>query len=160
MFINQLLYATDQTQVEEFFERQLKEQQYLIEEEAKTRIPVSSITSELILDALKVGGWEKLRFNVTKPLEGQLPLPYVRNDWQIKVSEDYIQFTGWKSGAIDLKVDLIEDEELICTFLEWLYEGGKCPLTTKKGMLILAGKTTNRAYPNKQNSLTRKQNKK
>jgi hypothetical protein len=100
------------------------------DEEPCETVHVSPIHAELFRDALTLDNrWKsEMRpiigvFNPAKNYHS-----HNRDGWFITINQDTIQFFGEKTELIDTAADLVSDETLICEFLDWLYEGGSCPL--------------------------------
>ena len=128
------------------------------------------IMSELIEDALKAAEWE-IRTEQSQYVDFYNTLTgatgmrmsegrrvYIRDGLKIVVTDSAILFGGKGSIFIDSTADIVTDEDLLLKFLDWLYEGGDCPIMN--GLMHRLVKKANTYPTSNSNNLNRKNNRK
>jgi hypothetical protein len=101
-------------------------------------IPLTELNAELIEDVLRGSDWKiEVRIDVEKFrrdswLYGQVkedcvfPV-YKRDDLEIIIKDNCIEFAGEPAKLIDDTVDLIADENNLLSLFDWIEEGGPFP---------------------------------
>lgn len=129
------------------------------------------IMSELIEDALKAAEWE-IRTEQSQYIDFYNTLTgatgmrmsegrrvYIRDGLKIVVTDNAILFAGKGSHFIDETADIVTNEDLLLSFLDWLYEGGDCPII-KPLIKRIHQKIKTPTYPTSNDHLARKNNRK
>lgn len=134
-----------------------------------SQIDSMEVMSELILDALKTDGWTERRGYIESEYPetdkrryfGYKNREYIdvfsRDGLYITVKPDAILFSGKGAHFINRNADIVSNEDTLLAFLDWIYEGGNCPIMNNTINRLVKRFNT---YPTSNDHLTRKNNRK
>lgn len=108
-----------------------------VEFEAVTSIELPEIFADLIHDAMKASEWDtqkRCNYNVLNMYWGlnsesyEEFISYNRNNLEMVVRGESFEFAGDFAKYIDSSVDLVSDADKLLEVIDWISDGGVCPI--------------------------------